>query len=55
MADNERDMYEPRYWRLAHAYVPFQAYTETYPLDEALMKGTLFPALFQPELRNRPY
>jgi len=29
----------------AHAYVPYQTYTMTYPLAEALEKGTLFPEL----------
>ena len=34
--------------RLAHAYVPFQRYTDHYSLEEALKKGTLFPDLWMP-------
>lgn len=31
---------------LAHAYVPWQCYTEAFSPPEALMKGTLFPELW---------
>ncbi|WP_034328840.1 spore coat associated protein CotJA [Alkaliphilus transvaalensis] len=34
--------------KLASAYVPYQCYMQAYPLPEALMKGTLFPELYQP-------
>ncbi|MFW6034754.1 MAG: spore coat associated protein CotJA [Halothermotrichaceae bacterium] len=34
--------------RLAHAYVPFQRYTENFPPEKALRKGTLFPELYMP-------
>lgn len=34
--------------RLARAYVPFQVFSEAYPLDVALMRGTLFPELYDP-------
>ena len=34
--------------RLAHAYVPFQQYTENYTPKEALEKGTLYPELWMP-------
>jgi hypothetical protein len=33
---------------LARAYVPPQQYVDTFPLPEALAKGTLFPDLFKP-------
>lgn len=33
---------------LAMAYVPWQRWTETYPLDEGLQKGTIFPDLYLP-------
>lgn len=33
---------------LAMAYVPWQRWTETYPLDEGLAKGTIFPDLYLP-------
>ncbi len=33
---------------LAHAYVPYQTFMTVYPLNEALMKGTLFPELYFP-------
>ncbi|WP_249168770.1 spore coat associated protein CotJA [Alkaliphilus sp. B6464] len=29
----------------AHAYVPYQSFTTTFPIREALMKGTIFPEL----------
>ena len=31
---------------LAHAYVPWQCYTNAFTPSEALMKGTLFPELW---------
>jgi len=34
--------------KLARAYVPYQPYVRLYPLQEALMKGTIFPNLYQP-------
>ncbi|HBT65472.1 MAG TPA: spore coat associated protein CotJA [Ruminococcaceae bacterium] len=34
--------------QLAIAIIPFQEYGETFPIAEALKKGTLFPALYQP-------
>lgn len=34
--------------RLARAYIPFQFYTDAFPLEEALQKGTLFPELYRP-------
>ena len=33
---------------LAMAYVPWQRWNETYPLDEGLTKGTIFPDLYLP-------
>ena len=33
---------------LAMAYVPFQRWGKTYPLDKALERGTLFPDLDLP-------
>lgn len=33
---------------LARAYVPAQPYTDSFPLDAALRKGTLFPNLYMP-------
>lgn len=29
----------------AHAYVPYQSFTTTFPIGEALMIGTIFPEL----------
>ncbi|AZO94175.1 spore coat associated protein CotJA [Iocasia frigidifontis] len=37
-----------RRMRLAHAYVPFQHYSEHYRPEQALMRGTLFPELWMP-------
>ncbi len=34
--------------RLAHAYVPYQYYSNSYPPEEALRKGTLYPELYMP-------
>jgi len=39
--------------RLANAYVPYQCYTYAFPIEEALMKGTLFPDLYQPYIEER--
>lgn len=36
---------ECMYMQLAHAYVPWQHYTQAFNPCEALMKGTLFPEL----------
>lgn len=35
---------------IAMAYVPFQQWKETFPLDGALAKGTIFPELYKPFL-----
>ncbi|PAB59912.1 spore coat associated protein CotJA [Anaeromicrobium sediminis] len=37
---------------LARAYVPFQRLDKTYSPEEALMRGTLFPELYQPFVRG---
>lgn len=33
---------------LAMAYIPWQRWSKTYPLEEALDHGTLFPDLYKP-------
>lgn len=33
---------------LARAYIPFQEYTKSWPPEEALNKGTMFPELYRP-------
>lgn len=38
---------------LARASVPYQYYTDSYPLMEALKKGTLFPELYRPYRKER--
>lgn len=38
----------------ARAYVPFQYYHNAFSHQEALMKGTLFPELYQPEWFIKP-
>ncbi len=40
---------------LAVAYVPIQRadFSETFPIDEALCKGTIFPELYMPFCRER--
>ncbi len=46
------NQYRPGPWmgrmQLAHAYVPFQEFSEAYPSEVALRKGTLFPELWMP-------
>ncbi|MBM7614459.1 spore coat associated protein CotJA [Alkaliphilus hydrothermalis] len=37
----------------ANAYVPYQYYCQSFPLPEALMKGTLFPELYKPYMPER--
>lgn len=39
---------EARKARLGRAYVPFQVWSATFPWEEGLHKGTLFPELFYP-------
>ena len=39
--------------QLARAYIPDQPYDRLFPLNEALNKGTLFPNLYQPYMKNR--
>lgn len=43
-------MYQPSgdWPMLAIAIVPYQQYVKTFPIDEALYKGTLFPDLYRP-------
>ncbi|MEA5011204.1 MAG: spore coat associated protein CotJA [Angelakisella sp.] len=38
---------------VAMAYVPWQYWTNTYPLEKALQRGTLFPELDKPFLGRR--
>ncbi|HHU92378.1 MAG TPA: spore coat associated protein CotJA [Halanaerobiaceae bacterium] len=37
-----------RRMRLAHAYIPWQHFKNSYPPAEALRRGTLFPELYMP-------
>ncbi|MFZ7104835.1 MAG: spore coat associated protein CotJA [Peptococcaceae bacterium] len=39
--------------KLARAYVPYQPYVRLFPLPEALMKGTIFPNLYQPYIEPK--
>ncbi len=34
--------------RLAHAYIPYQQYTDHYTPARALKQGTLYPELYMP-------
>lgn len=38
---------------LAIAYVPWQQWNQTYPLDKAMQAGTIFPELDKPFLGKR--
>lgn len=42
----------PSKMRLATAYVPWQCYGRLFSPREALMRGTLFPDLYQPYGKN---
>ncbi|MGI6226504.1 MAG: spore coat associated protein CotJA [Peptococcales bacterium] len=42
-----------REMQLARAYIIRQPYVRLFPLSEALMKGTIFPNLFQPYIESR--
>lgn len=35
-------------WELARPYIINQPFTKIYPLEEALMRGTIFPDLYKP-------
>ena len=37
----------------ARAYVIFQRYTQSFPVDVALDKGTLFPELYKPYVEKK--
>lgn len=39
---------EARKARLARAYIPFQVWSEIWPWEVGLDKGTIFPELFSP-------
>lgn len=39
--------------KMAHAYVPYQCFTNSYPIQEALLKGTYFPELYQPYMPEK--
>lgn len=45
---NQSDNQSRQPMALAMAYVPWQRWTETYPLDEGLKRGTIFPDLDLP-------
>ncbi|HHV50530.1 MAG TPA: spore coat associated protein CotJA [Clostridiales bacterium] len=49
-------MYQPKSeWpKLAFAIIPYQEYGQTFPINEALYKGTLFPDLYQPYKPYKP-
>lgn len=40
-------------FRVAMAYVPWQQWQQTYPLDRAIRQGTIFPDLDKPFLMGR--
>lgn len=47
-ADEEVIAPFPQNQKLAHAYVPYQETNKTYPVTEALNRGTIYPSLDQP-------
>lgn len=47
-APNMQNMPNMQPMALAMAYVPWQRWTETYPLEEGLERGTIFPDLDMP-------
>lgn len=46
--DHKDDAVHGKRWELARAYVPFQPYCDVFPLEVALMKGTIFTCLYFP-------
>jgi len=52
--ENQRIPESGRRMRLAHAYIPWQHFKNSYPPAEALRRGTLFPELYMP-YRPRRY
>lgn len=44
---------EPRDLVLARAYIPNQEFGKTFPPNEALHQGTLFPELVRPYTKKR--
>lgn len=46
--DHKDDAEHGKRWELARAYVPFQPYCDVFPLEVALMKGTIFTCLYFP-------
>lgn len=51
--NSSQDRHRHRHMELARAYVPVQHYTDKYPLDTALNRGTLFPDLWRPYRKKR--
>ena len=43
----------PAQLTLAMAYVPYQAWEQTLPPDEALCEGTVFPSLVKPFMKEK--
>jgi len=43
----------PAQLTLAMAYVPYQAWEQTLPADEALCAGTVFPSLVKPFMKEK--
>lgn len=43
----------PPYMKMAHAYVPYQFWGNTFQPADALQKGTIFPDLYQPYEKQR--
>jgi len=52
--NNTVSPFMPPYFRLAHAYVPWQYINSVFPSAEALCKGTLFPELHMPQGQYGP-
>lgn len=61
MFNNFRDGYMPMMApmieqpELAKAYMPYQQYSASYPPEEALEKGTMFPELYRPYHKEDRY
>lgn len=49
----QKRMMDSNSMQLAMAYVPWQQWSQTYPIDQALIRGTLFPELDFPFVMGR--
>lgn len=52
-ADQARPMPQASQYSLAMAYVPWQQWRQTYPMEQGFVRGTIFPELDLPFVMGR--